>query len=338
MSRVSRFLALLLILAAILLPPAFGAQAATQSPVSIDPSWTCESFTAWTWAQTAFELDPDRLAALDPDGEGVACKHLPVDGFGPVLWRDSIPTGSEAAHIVSVTDGDTIRVAIDGVEDRVRLYHINAPETKHPNVPTQCGGAEAASYMEYVLGFVPDGTVWLEYDETHRDRYDRRLAYIWFQIGNDVYMVNEIMVRNGWAESETYKPDVKYKTELDVAEQFSVDHVLGVRLLCGTFGQPLGEGAPSRQQLRQARQRQPDQGQFAGIVARENRGHESQSATTTGNPDPGCERSYPDVCIPLYSEVGDLNCKDIAHRRFRVLPPDPHNFDGDGDGIGCEGD
>jgi hypothetical protein len=32
----------------------------------------------------------------------------------------------------------------------------------------------------------------------------------------------------------------------------------------------------------------------------------------------------------------DLDCADIPHRRFRVLPPDPHGFDGDKDGIGCE--
>lgn len=57
-----------------------------------------------------------------------------------------------------------------------------------------------------------------------------------------------------------------------------------------------------------------------------------------------CDPSYPDVCIPPVAEVGDLDCKDIDARRFRVLPPDPHHFDGpyDGsnpnepDGIGCE--
>ena len=32
----------------------------------------------------------------------------------------------------------------------------------------------------------------------------------------------------------------------------------------------------------------------------------------------------------------DLDCKDIPYRNFRVLPPDPHHFDGDGNGIGCE--
>ncbi|TLZ45127.1 MAG: thermonuclease family protein [Methanobacteriota archaeon] len=31
-----------------------------------------------------------------------------------------------------------------------------------------------------------------------------------------------------------------------------------------------------------------------------------------------------------------LNCPDIPYRRFRVLPPDPHHFDIDGDGVGCE--
>ena len=47
-----------------------------------------------------------------------------------------------------------------------------------------------------------------------------------------------------------------------------------------------------------------------------------------------CDPSYPDVCIA--PPPPDLDCKDIPYRRFRVLPPDPHRFDGDHDGIGCE--
>ncbi len=47
-----------------------------------------------------------------------------------------------------------------------------------------------------------------------------------------------------------------------------------------------------------------------------------------------CDAAYPDVCIP--SPPPDLDCADIPHRRFRVLAPDPHRFDGDKDGIGCE--
>ena len=47
-----------------------------------------------------------------------------------------------------------------------------------------------------------------------------------------------------------------------------------------------------------------------------------------------CDRSYPDVCIP--PAPPDLDCGDIPHRRFRVIGNDPHRFDGDRDGIGCE--
>jgi len=47
-----------------------------------------------------------------------------------------------------------------------------------------------------------------------------------------------------------------------------------------------------------------------------------------------CDPSYPDFCIP--PSPPDLNCKDISQKRFTVLQPDPHRFDGDKDGIGCE--
>ena len=53
-------------------------------------------------------------------------------------------------------------------------------------------------------------------------------------------------------------------------------------------------------------------------------------------PPPGgnCDPAYPTVCIP--SPPPDLDCTQIVHRRFTVLPPDPHGFDADGNGIGCE--
>jgi micrococcal nuclease len=47
-----------------------------------------------------------------------------------------------------------------------------------------------------------------------------------------------------------------------------------------------------------------------------------------------CDPSYPDACIS--APPPDLDCSNIDQRRFTVLPPDPHNFDGDHNGIGCE--
>ena len=58
-------------------------------------------------------------------------------------------------------------------------------------------------------------------------------------------------------------------------------------------------------------------------------------------PPPGggnCVASYPTVCIP--PPPPDLNCADIPYRNFTVrwdVPdPDPHHFDGNHDGVGCE--
>ena len=48
----------------------------------------------------------------------------------------------------------------------------------------------------------------------------------------------------------------------------------------------------------------------------------------------GCDPSYPTLCIPIDSY--DLDCGEIPYRNFKVLSPDPHGFDGDNNGIGCE--
>ena len=47
-----------------------------------------------------------------------------------------------------------------------------------------------------------------------------------------------------------------------------------------------------------------------------------------------CDDSYPDVCIP--SPPPDLDCGEISEEGFKVKGSDPHRFDGDEDGIGCE--
>jgi hypothetical protein len=52
-------------------------------------------------------------------------------------------------------------------------------------------------------------------------------------------------------------------------------------------------------------------------------------------PDEDCHPSYPDTCIP--PPPPNLNCDDISFRNFKVIGSDPHGFDGNNDGIGCEG-
>jgi hypothetical protein len=66
------------------------------------------------------------------------------------------------------------------------------------------------------------------------------------------------------------------------------------------------------------------------------------ATTTTRRPRPAttrpqpqdCDPSYPDFCIP--PPPPDLDCADVNGSDFTVLPPDPHRFDREGDGLGCE--
>ncbi len=62
--------------------------------------------------------------------------------------------------------------------------------------------------------------------------------------------------------------------------------------------------------------------------------NEEPTKTNTQTQQPSCDPSYPDFCIP--SPPPDLDCKDIPQKRFTVIGSDPHRFDGDKDGIGCE--
>jgi hypothetical protein len=59
-----------------------------------------------------------------------------------------------------------------------------------------------------------------------------------------------------------------------------------------------------------------------------------QSGQPAQAPAANCHAAYPTVCIPPPSQ--DLDCGQIAFRRFTVLAPDPHRFDGsNNDGIGA---
>ena len=68
-------------------------------------------------------------------------------------------------------------------------------------------------------------------------------------------------------------------------------------------------------------------------LQREARAH-GRSVWGPAPPASDCDPAYPKVCIP--PQPPDLDCGEISHRNFTVLPPDPHRFDGDKDAVGCE--
>jgi hypothetical protein len=58
------------------------------------------------------------------------------------------------------------------------------------------------------------------------------------------------------------------------------------------------------------------------------------ATTRTSPPARACDPSYPDFCIP--PPPPDLDCPDLSRQGFTVVGADPHRFDADNDGLGCE--
>ena len=185
---------------------------------------TCADFDAWEWAQAVFESDPKKYDSLDPDGDGTACPTLPKGGFAPAFWMDNMPEDVEEAKILRIIDGDTFEVEIDGVSNRVRIYRADTPETQNEQ---HCGGPEATDFVSFALAFNDEpGVVYLEKDTTTKDRYGRELAYVWFTVDGKPYLLNHILITNGWAEDVDYG-DRKYDHQFKAAK-FAERHALGV--------------------------------------------------------------------------------------------------------------
>lgn len=272
---------------------------------------SCADLGVYEYAQSLYDADPAAWAALDPDGDGVACPELP-HGVAPALWTDSIPAGAEPATLLRVVDGDTIEVEVGGVVERVRLILVDTPETMDPNNPVECFGTEATAFTGWLFGI--GAPLWLETDVSERDRYDRLLRYAWLDFGGGtVVQVNEAIVRSGYGVLATFPPDVAYVDRMRDAQEFARRHQLGLWPACGGADTPLGIAA------------EPAPAPSSGL------GIASSGGGSGGD---ACDPAYPDLCIPPGSP--DLDCGDIPERRFTVLPPDPHRFDGDQDGIGCE--
>ena len=73
---------------------------------------------------------------------------------------------------------------------------------------------------------VPVGAVMtLERDVSERDRYGRLLRYVYLPDGR---MLNEVLVRDGYATLATYQPDLKYVDRIRSVEQYGRDSGLGL--------------------------------------------------------------------------------------------------------------
>ncbi len=103
--------------------------------------------------------------------------------------------------VVKVVDGDTIDIDIPDEpyeHTRIRLWGIDTPETKNPNVGVMYFGPEAAEFAtKLVLG--KPVTVYLDEGNNTRGKYGRLLAYVQLPDGR---FLNEVLLTEGFAYAD----------------------------------------------------------------------------------------------------------------------------------------
>ena len=127
--------------------------------------------------------------------------------------------------VVEVTDGDTIRVDLEGAETPVRLIGIDTPEKDGPFTDEECFGEQASLYTTDAL---EGREVELEFDVDRTDPFDRTLAYAWL----DGELFNERILLEGYAVQVTFPPNVRYVDRFTVAERRAREESLGVWSAC----------------------------------------------------------------------------------------------------------
>ena len=120
--------------------------------------------------------------------------------------QHNAPLAAGKARVTKIVDGDTIHALVTSenssqpVDDKIRLYGINAPEL-HPrpgqswsDFTVQPYAQEASDFLEKLC---PPGTE-LRIDSHGRDRYDRLLAVLILPDGRDV---NKLLIEAGLARA-----------------------------------------------------------------------------------------------------------------------------------------
>ena len=150
-----------------------------------------------------------------------AARHCALIVLCLIVLASPVHAGSALpeARVVDVNDGDTVVITMEGKTYRTRLIGIDAPE-----MGQEPWGRKAKQHLrELVKG--TNGMVRVETDITTYDKYDRLLAYLWL---DDKALINELMLRDGYAVLFTIQPNSKYVDRLKKAQHTARENRSGI--------------------------------------------------------------------------------------------------------------
>lgn len=218
----------------------------------------------------------------------------------------------QTATVTRVIDGDTIEIAGG---KKVRYIGIDTPELKHPSKPVECFSAQAT---EKNKALVEGKEVRLESDVSETDRYGRLLRYVYV----DDMFVNDVLVREGFAQASSYPPDVKHQDLFAESERYAVQNELGlwgdVCLIADTSPTPISPVPVATPFVSSKAQPQST----PAAVPKPTQKLMQQAPPATGY-SCNCSKTCPNMssCEEAYFQLNNCGCSAR---------------DGDGDGVPCE--
>ena len=132
--------------------------------------------------------------------------------------------GREDVSYYGCIDGDTIRVMYNGHVVKVRLLAVDTPESVKSGSEIEYYGKESSNYTCNKIKSA--NKLELEFDpnsDTY-DKYDRLLAWVYV----DGYLLQELLVENGYAEVTYLYGDYMYTDRLLLKEKEAKKEKIGI--------------------------------------------------------------------------------------------------------------
>lgn len=137
---------------------------------------------------------------------------------GALPWE--LPDDAERMVVLSITDGDTLRLTYPGDDwyHNTRLIGIQAPEMDGPWTDEECYGPEAKEFLRELLPTGAEVYAQIDTDEKDANGRDLRHVFIYEPDTQNAYLVSEILVLGGYAVARSYPPNTLYDDVLEEAQ------------------------------------------------------------------------------------------------------------------------